>query len=1207
MSVSPDQLQELYLAYFGRPADFDGYIFYTTANVTVENVAASFSTSAESQALYGPGFSSTVITAIYQNLFNREPDLEGLTFWTSVVASGALNPAQAALAILQGAQNDDKTMIDNKLAAAMAFTKALDTAPEIVGYSGANAAALARAQLHTITADTATLDAYIANLDAEIAAVIGVGGTIGVTNALTTGVDTFDFSANATTIDTVRGVVDTSGLPGIFGSGTYTVGDSIIGNGKTVVDLALTNGLPILGGIVAGNAPFATIKNATVNFTVATSGSLSIDASSWSSISTINLAAGGGTGRTIDLTINSLNSSAGLSIARGVGGAGHPTPSFTYSTLEATFTNGVHAALQANKAGSINVAGNLGAVVGTLAASTAEVGFAATAAAGKALSVGNVTIASNPGVTGSGAWLSLFQTNNKGADLNVGNITLGAKDVWLTVENALHTGSSPAANVTIGNIDFQVAASGAMEQFAVSNTSLGKVGNLTVGDVNVAMGASATVVASAGFLDSGVGAVGDLTIGNVSIALGTSVDLTNGFHFENQAAHNGAKSTTVGNLSIGSLNYTLAQGAAVDRFEVSHFATATGAGSATAGTTDIGAINLALAQSASMTFSTSWDIRASAFGAGNASLGDIAIGPETASLSLNAHLAPQVIRGMASVANTGATTAAATVGNVSVGDIDLTLGIGASVSQMYHSFTALGSAISSVGNVAFGNVTVNGDDGAQLNTLKDHVFSSGNIGDVSLGGVSLNAGVSGLLHASAFATAAGSVGAVSVGDISLAGRDNSNLQVADTILGAKGLGDITVGNVSEVQQGTNARLAVYQHFRATSTKGAVGTVNVGNVSLTGATATGAGHNTYYQLWVDSAKAVGNVNVGDISINAVGTNTVTTNADVNAQFFVDGIGGKGALGDLTIGNVDIVAKGTGEIGAFTATLGWTAASAGTLTVGNITLDIGEAKATTQEGFVVVNNHLGNAVVGDITINGAQRGADDTTMTYAADVNVIAKGTVTVGNITVKGDTNAADLGNLGFLNLVSSGGKAITIGNVDYSGYKGATTNTIDVSGFKGAGSIVGTAGKDIIVDNAGTNALTGGAGADLFHFLNVNYTGPGGATDVNKNLTVATADSITDFNEAQGDRINVGTGTLSVTPGSATYGEGSTTYADLTAVITAAKAAEASGVRVFVGQVGTDSYVVVDNGADGVAAGSPDFVVKLVGVNYAHIDVSAFV
>jgi hypothetical protein len=299
------------------------------------------------------------------------------------------------------------------------------------------------------------------------------------------------------------------------------------------------------------------------------------------------------------------------------------------------------------------------------------------------------------------------------------------------------------------------------------------------------------------------------------------------------------------------------------------------------------------------------------------------------------------------------------------------------------------------------------------------------------------------------------------------------------------------------------------------------------------------------------------------------------------------------------------------GAFSATLGYTAASSGTLTVGNIDLTVGAAKATDQAAYVNVYNYHGDAVVGDITINGAIAGVKATvaaapTMTYSVDVNVgSATGNVKVGNITVVGDGKSEDLGNLSFLTLTHGASKTTTIGNVDYSGYKVATT--IDVSGFKGAGSIVGTAKGDTIVDNAGTNALTGGAGADLFHFLNVNFNGPGGVNDVNKNLTVATADSITDFNEAQGDRINVGTGTLSVTPGSATYGEGTTTYADLTAVLTAAKAAEAGGVKVFVGQVGTDSYVVVDNSADGTAAASPDFVVKLVGVNYAHIDVSAFV
>ena len=97
MAVTAAQLQQLYLAYFGRPADFDGIVFYTTGNWDIWQVAQAFGESPESQRLYGPGFNASVVNAIYNNLFNRDAEPAGLLYWSQQVASGALTPGEAAL------------------------------------------------------------------------------------------------------------------------------------------------------------------------------------------------------------------------------------------------------------------------------------------------------------------------------------------------------------------------------------------------------------------------------------------------------------------------------------------------------------------------------------------------------------------------------------------------------------------------------------------------------------------------------------------------------------------------------------------------------------------------------------------------------------------------------------------------------------------------------------------------------------------------------------------------------------------------------------------------------------------------------------------------------------------------------------------------------------------------------------------------------
>lgn len=217
MAISHTQLQQLYLAYFGRPADIDGLGFYASnPNLDIWSVAAAFSASPESQALYGAGFSDETINAIYQNLFNRDAEPAGLLYWSTEVTSGRLTAAGAAYAIFLGAQNEDKVAVQNKMAISAAFTTALDTDLEITGYTGDAAAAAARTFLHTVTSDPASVAAAIAGLDAAVAAVVAEGGVKGQSFTLTTGADTIVGTVNNDTINAV--MLNTAG------SGVTTLG-----------------------------------------------------------------------------------------------------------------------------------------------------------------------------------------------------------------------------------------------------------------------------------------------------------------------------------------------------------------------------------------------------------------------------------------------------------------------------------------------------------------------------------------------------------------------------------------------------------------------------------------------------------------------------------------------------------------------------------------------------------------------------------------------------------------------------------------------------------------------------------------------------------------------------------------------------------------------------------------------------------------------
>lgn len=146
-----DQVQKLYIAYFGRPADPVG-LNYWAANIdaaggSLTSVIAGFAASSESQALYASGSTAQLVTSIYISLFNRPPEAAGLAYWTSLIDSATVSGAQAAFQILSSAGPGDTSAIANKVTAANAFTANVDTSAEISGYSGASSAAIARAWL----------------------------------------------------------------------------------------------------------------------------------------------------------------------------------------------------------------------------------------------------------------------------------------------------------------------------------------------------------------------------------------------------------------------------------------------------------------------------------------------------------------------------------------------------------------------------------------------------------------------------------------------------------------------------------------------------------------------------------------------------------------------------------------------------------------------------------------------------------------------------------------------------------------------------------------------------------------------------------------------------------------------------------------------------------------------------------------------------
>lgn len=230
MPISSTDLNKAYLAYFGRPSDISGRA--TFANKELADVVSAFDSSAESKALYGDSIVNK-INAIYVNLFNRDAEPAGLQHWLSKVMSGELTPAGVAIAILNGAQNDDAKAVANKLAAADAFTKAIDTTAEILGYSGMAAVNSARAFLKTVDATEASLTAAVKNADTAVATATNAGSAQanqGQTFTLTAAIDN---------------IVGTSGNDTIIGGAASSVAGSTLGSADQIDGGAGTDTLKV--------------------------------------------------------------------------------------------------------------------------------------------------------------------------------------------------------------------------------------------------------------------------------------------------------------------------------------------------------------------------------------------------------------------------------------------------------------------------------------------------------------------------------------------------------------------------------------------------------------------------------------------------------------------------------------------------------------------------------------------------------------------------------------------------------------------------------------------------------------------------------------------------------------------------------------------------------------------------------------------------
>jgi sugar lactone lactonase YvrE len=187
-------VEQLYVAYFGRPADPGGLVNFENAllaanaptdiqsfvtgyanSTSIRTLVDSFAASKESQALYGSDSTNAFVSAVFQNVLGRAPQASGLAFWSNAIDNGGLNRGDAALSIMAGALANnsaqgllDAQLIANRLMAAADFTAQTTSQNAVGAYAGAPAAAAARTALSAVDANTDTV-AYAAVINAAVA------------------------------------------------------------------------------------------------------------------------------------------------------------------------------------------------------------------------------------------------------------------------------------------------------------------------------------------------------------------------------------------------------------------------------------------------------------------------------------------------------------------------------------------------------------------------------------------------------------------------------------------------------------------------------------------------------------------------------------------------------------------------------------------------------------------------------------------------------------------------------------------------------------------------------------------------------------------------------------------------------------------------------------------------------------------------------
>lgn len=417
-----EQVQKIFIAFYQRPADPAGLKYWAervdAANGDIGQVIDAFASSPEAVALYGAIDATTIGTVIdqlYLALFNTTPDAAGKQFYVDGFVAGTFTAGTIALNVLNGAQNDDRVAINNKVQVANDFTQQVDGRPLTdayfgtgnafnVTYAGDADAVAARAILKGVTLSPSTvlspsqvtelLKTQIADATDPIQ-----GQTGGQTFMLTKGLDNIAGTAGN---DTIIGSVDATA-----GTELNTSSAIDVVNGGAGID---TFKISAVTALATANLP--SLSNVEI-IEVSAANTVTLNTSAIAGVTNLNLTKAGGAAAltaAASTDINATMKDQAAASTVGVDGGKNVTVKLTDAvsavTVGATTAAAGAVVVEKTAAAAANgVAVNTGAVNvtgGTTINVTQKAGNASALVAGGAVTThtqGDVTVTGNAATT----------------------------------------------------------------------------------------------------------------------------------------------------------------------------------------------------------------------------------------------------------------------------------------------------------------------------------------------------------------------------------------------------------------------------------------------------------------------------------------------------------------------------------------------------------------------------------------------------------------------------------------------------------------------------------------------------------------------------------------------------------------------------------------------------------------------------------------